>query len=78
MAESIATLECMRTSLASHTILQVAGSIGIIMKEKQLSALISFCEGNDIFVTLPTGYGKSMIPDNAIRLRWKSFTVFMD
>jgi len=47
--------------MTSDAILEVAESVGMTLKEKQLSALISFCEGNDVFVTLPTGYGKSMI-----------------
>ena len=49
--------------MASHTILQVAENIGITLKEKQLSAPISFCEENDMFVILPTtgSYGKSSL-----------------
>ena len=31
------------------------------LKEKQLEAVVSFMEGNDTFVTLPTSYGKSLI-----------------
>jgi len=31
------------------------------MKEKQLEAVHSFVVGNDTFVSLPTGYGKSLI-----------------
>lgn len=31
------------------------------LKEKQEEALKSFMEGNDTFVSLPTGYGKSLI-----------------
>ena len=42
---------------------EIAKSVGATLKEKQLSALTSFCEGNNIFITLPTGYGKSMIFD---------------
>ena len=29
------------------------------LKDKQVEAVCSFTEGNDVFVSLPTGYGKS-------------------
>lgn len=31
------------------------------LKDKQLEAVSKFVEGHDIFVSLPTGYGKSVI-----------------
>ncbi len=31
------------------------------LREKQLEAITAFTEGHDTFVSLPTGYGKSMI-----------------
>ena len=31
------------------------------LKEKQIEAIVSFLRGNDTFVALPTGYGKSLI-----------------
>ena len=31
------------------------------LKEKQTECLIRFLEGNDVFASLPTGYGKSLI-----------------
>ena len=31
------------------------------LKPKQIEALTSFLQGNDTFVSLPTGYGKSII-----------------
>ena len=31
------------------------------LKEKQLEAITSYIQGNDTFVSLPTGYGKSII-----------------
>ena len=35
--------------------------IGINLKEKQLEAIQMFCIGRDVFVSLPTGHGKSLI-----------------
>ena len=38
-----------------------AGSrFGFSFKEKQLEAIFSFMSGNDGFVSLPSGYGKSI------------------
>jgi len=34
---------------------------GFWLKQKQLEAISSFCSGRDVFVSLPTGYGKSII-----------------
>ena len=31
------------------------------LKTKQLEAISAFVTGNDVFVSLPTGYGKSII-----------------
>ena len=31
------------------------------LKEKQRETVLSFLNGNDVFVSLPTGYGKSLI-----------------
>ena len=31
------------------------------LKDKQVEAVCSFIRGNDVFVSLPTGYGKSLI-----------------
>ena len=31
------------------------------LKDKQKERITKFIEGNDIFTSLPTGYGKSMI-----------------
>ena len=30
-------------------------------RDKQLEAIKCFCAGHDVFVSLPTGYGKSLI-----------------
>ena len=42
-------------------IIETARKVGIDLKEKQLEAIQMFCSGKDVFVSLPTGYGKSMI-----------------
>ena len=33
----------------------------IHLKEKQFEAIYEFCSGNDVFVSLPTGFSKSII-----------------
>ena len=38
-----------------------AKDLGVVLFEKQLKAMKAFMEDKDTFVTLPTGYGKSMI-----------------
>ena len=43
------------------SIIETAGKVGITLKPKQLEALQAFCNGRDVFISLPTGYGKSMI-----------------
>lgn len=36
-------------------------AIGVTsLKDKQMEAIVSFMEGKDVFVCLPTGYGKSL------------------
>ena len=40
---------------------EASKQIGIRLKEKQFEAIKQFCWGNDVFVSLPTGYGKSLI-----------------
>ena len=46
------------------------------LKPKQLDAIDAFLKGNDVFVSLPTGYGKSlifaMLPSLFDRLRGRS------
>ena len=39
----------------------IEAKYGFHFKEKQLSAIKSIVEGNDTFVVLPTGYGKSKL-----------------
>ena len=45
----------------SAAIAEAANMVGMQLKEKQLEAIDSFVNGNDTFVSLPTGYGKSII-----------------
>ena len=35
--------------------------LSIELKDKQLEAILRFMSGKDVFVSLPTGYGKSLI-----------------
>ncbi len=39
---------------------EVAKSRGFVLKEKQKKVVLNFVNGNDVFVSLPTGYGKSL------------------
>lgn len=40
---------------------EVTRKLSIDLKEKQLEAILEFLSGKDVFVSLPTGYGKSLI-----------------
>lgn len=40
---------------------KVSTRFGISLKEKQSEAIVQFMSGRDVFVSLPTGYGKSLI-----------------
>lgn len=44
-----------------------------VLKEKQKECIVRFLEGHDVFGSLPTGYGKSLIygllPDIFNRIR---------
>ena len=45
----------------NRVIIETAEKIGITLKDKQFQAIYSFCLQKDVFVSLPTGYGKSVI-----------------
>lgn len=45
----------------SRIIGDISVELGLILKDKQVEAIQKFCEGSDVFVSLPTGFGKSMI-----------------
>ena len=44
-----------------EAILEASQQFQICLKEKQFEAIHKFCSGNDVFVSLPTGFGKSII-----------------
>lgn len=39
----------------------VSSHFKLALKHEQVKAIQNFCEGHDVFVSLPTGFGKSMI-----------------
>ena len=42
-------------------VVDTASSLGYAdLREQQKDAILAFLEGNDVFVALPTGYGKSL------------------
>ena len=45
----------------SRAISVVSMELGLELKDKQVEAIERFCEGSDVFVSLPTGFGKSLI-----------------
>ena len=46
----------------SALIPEAASNIGYdSVKSKQIQAVLEFCKGKDIFASLPTGYGKTLI-----------------
>ena len=45
----------------SRAISVVSMELGLELKDKQVKAIERFCEGSDVFVSLPTGFGKSLI-----------------
>jgi bloom syndrome protein len=47
--------------MAVRIIEELGEDLGFNLKEKQLEAVLSFLNGKDVFVSLPTGYGKSII-----------------
>ena len=45
-----------------HALAEVVRTMGLqTLKPKQKEAVMAFLAGSDVFVTLPTGYGKSII-----------------
>ena len=48
-------------SAVLEAVLESAPIFNVQLKEKQIEAITSFVEGQDVFVSLPTGFGKSTI-----------------
>uniref|UniRef100_A0A1X7VKG1 Helicase ATP-binding domain-containing protein n=1 Tax=Amphimedon queenslandica TaxID=400682 RepID=A0A1X7VKG1_AMPQE len=46
---------------AMDVISEVSRRYNVVLKDKQVEAIYSFMNGCDVFVALPTGYGKSLI-----------------
>jgi superfamily II DNA helicase RecQ len=44
-----------------HAVTTVCKKMNLSLKDKQQEAIVAFMSGNDVFVALPTGYGKSLI-----------------
>ena len=51
----------MDTKTAEDAIWLACKNWSIVLKEKQLEAVMEHMKGKDVFVSLPTGYVKSMI-----------------
>jgi len=47
--------------VAKTAVLKGAKKFGIVLKNEQFESVYQFCLGKDVFVSLPTGNGKSMI-----------------
>ena len=41
----------------------ISSELNIRLKDQQTEGIFRFCQGHDVFVLLPTGFGKSMIYD---------------
>ena len=41
-------------------VVKAASSLGYSLKPEQEQAILAFMSGNDVFIALPTGYGKSL------------------
>ena len=55
-------MEDLRTIVLSALIREAASRIGYDnVKPKQIEAVLEFCKGKDVFVSLPTGYRKTLI-----------------
>ena len=51
----------MDTPRILQAVTDVSAEFNIQLKDQQVEAIVKFCEGQDVFVSLPTGFGKSMI-----------------
>ena len=56
LEESLASLQ----SSIDYAIDQVGSDLGFTLKPEQKISLLKFASGHDVFVSLPTSYGKSL------------------
>ena len=54
-------MDVVKDVLVAEAITEGAKAFGLALKDKQIEAITAFVEGQDTFVSLPTGYGKSII-----------------
>ena len=55
-------MDCLRNIALSTVVYAVARHLGYpLLKPSQLRAIMAFCLGNDVFMPLPTGFGKTLI-----------------
>ena len=48
-------------ALIRTAVLKGAEKFGVVLRKEQFESIYQFCLGKDVFVSLPTGYGKSLI-----------------
>jgi len=51
----------MDASCILQALSDVCSEVNIQLKDQQAEAILKFSQGYDVFVSLPTGFGKSMI-----------------
>ena len=51
----------MDTSCILQALSDVCSKLNTQLKDQQVEVILKFCQGHDVFVSLPTGFGKSMI-----------------
>ena len=49
------------SDIIASIIAEVSRHFEVVLKDKQVEAIETFVNGSDVFVALPTGYGKSLI-----------------
>ena len=49
------------SDIIASIIAEVSRRFEVVLKDKQVEAIEMFINGSDVFVALPTGYGKSLI-----------------
>ena len=65
-----------QTNYLEEVIRESASRLGYKeLKHEQMKAILSFVQGNDTFVALPTGYGKSLIIDSIPYIYYLCFNI---